>query len=126
MDTIEIKIDFDGEVKINNEYTANAPIEMTWFPNNDLIIETQYEKIVFNSASAFSGTCKKIVSQEFSPQIPLDAPASYIIKPKKADKNLTIVKDIKLQLMKNNVAHYIVINDKFAYLIKGDLPLENQ
>jgi len=96
METIKINIDYTGEVTINNAHTAVAPLEMIWFPNNDLIVETKFEKIVFNTNSE-SGS------------------SPYTIKPKVPDKSLEIVKDVKMQLAKNNIGYYVILNDRYAY-----------
>lgn len=103
MDTIKIRIDYDKEVKINNEYTCQAPVKMNWFPENDLIVETPFEKIVFNT----NGKTQK------------DGEV-YVITPQKEDNNLTPVNNIKLQLVKNNLAYYLIINDKYAYKLPSN------
>jgi len=91
VDTINLRIDFEGEVTLNGECTVRAPIEMVWFADNDLVIETPYEKIVFCSSEPFS-----------------------VITPKVADKELTAVRGVELKLVENNVARYVIVNDKYA------------
>jgi len=98
VNTIKLKINFDGEVTLNNNLKARAPFEMKWFPDNDLVIETSYERIVFNTAT-------------FQPVVE----GVYLVTPKTADKNLEQIKDANIKLYKNNVAAYLVINDKFAF-----------
>ena len=98
MNTIQLKIDYDQEFTINREYTMDKAIEMIWFPDNDLLIETKYETIVFNT-----NTFKPVVD------------GVYIITPSKADKNLEEIKNVDIKLFRNNVARYLVINNKFAY-----------
>ena len=90
MNTIKIKVDYDGAVKLNGEHTLSAPFETMWFPDNDLTIETAHEKLTVNSKTDITVT------------------------PKKADRKLEILPDVKLQLAKNNMAHYVIINDRFA------------
>jgi len=96
MDTIKLKIIFDGEIKLNGE-VVQAPLEMTWFPNTDLTIETKYEKIFFNSAT--------------------DA----TITPKVPDKKLEFIADANVRLAKNNLAHYVIINDRYAVKLPSSI-----
>ena len=91
MNTIKIRIDFDGEVKLNNECTVRAPLEMTWFADNDLIIETEFEKIIVNTNF------------------------DEVITPKVASKELSVVSVESLNLVKNNVARYLIVDGKYAY-----------
>lgn len=97
MDTIRVKVNYIGEITINGEHTADAPLEMIWFPDNDLIIETQFEKILVNSRE------------------------NVTITPKVADKNLQPIKDIDIKLLQNNVAKYLIINNKLAYKLPSNI-----
>jgi len=97
MEIINVKVNYNGEVTINNEFTAEAPLEMTWFPNNDLVIETMYEKVVVNSKE------------------------DIVVTMQEADKNLTLIKDANIKLMQNNVAKYLIVNDKFAYRLPSSI-----
>jgi|GEM_PF-1823979 len=101
MDTISVKVNYNGEVKINDEHTAVAPLEMVWFPDNDLVIETMYERIVFNES---------LQKGEF-----------FVITPQVGENNLVEVKDVDIKLMQNNLAKYIIVNDKFAYRLPNSL-----
>ena len=91
MNTILIKVNHIGEIRIADELTIQAPIEMIWFPNIDLVLETEHERIVVNSGE------------------------DIIITPKAVDKNLTPVKDVDIKLMQNDVSKYLIINEKFAH-----------
>ena len=91
MNTIKITIDYPKEITLNGEYKTAAPVVVTWFPNIDLVIQTEFEKIVFNSAN--------------------DA----VITPQSPNPELTDIKDVSLKLVQNNLAKYIIINDKYAY-----------
>ena len=106
MNTIQIRIEHEGEVTINNECKAAAPVEMMWFAGNDLVVETRYEKIIFNSANAEAED------------------GVFIIRPKAAENNLTVVPDVTLKLVRNNVAKFVIINDKYAYRLPGDFLIE--
>ena len=97
MDTIAVKVNYSGVVKVNSEFEAEAPLEMVWFPGNDLIIETKYERIVVNSD------------------------VDVVVQPKVAEKTLTLIKDANIKLMQNNVARYLILDDKWAFR----LPLTN-
>ena len=97
MQTIQIKIDYQGEVTLNDEHKTKAPLEMTWFPGTDLIIETEFERIVVNSEE------------------------NITVTPKVADRNLEIVKDVKLQLAKNNLAAYVIINEKYIHQLPSKI-----
>jgi hypothetical protein len=97
MQTIKIKINYNGDVKINNEYTASAPLEMLWFPDNDLTVETKYEKIVSNT--------------DKDTEITLRTP----------DKKLEPVKTEKLEIVKNNLAHYVIVNNKYAFKLPSNI-----
>jgi len=91
MELITVKVNYNEQITINNEYSAKGPIEMTWFPNNDLIIETEYEKIVFNGDE----------DTVITPQVP--------------EKSLSLVENANVKLVQNNVARYVVIDDKYAF-----------
>ena len=90
MNTIKITIGYTEDLTINNEYTTKGPVEITWFPDNDLIIETKYEKITVNTDK------------------------DEVVIPKVAGKDLEII-NADLKLAKNNVARYVIIDDKYAY-----------
>ena len=91
MTTINIKIDYPDEITINGEYTTRGPVEMRWFPNTDLVVETAHEKIVVNT------------------------PVDQVVVPRIADKNLEVVVGANLKLAKNDVARYVIIDDTFAF-----------
>jgi len=92
METIKVKIDFQGEITLNNECVVTAPLEIVWFPDNDLIIETPHEKIVVNTRESFT-----------------------VITPQVAQKELTPINDVNLKLVQNNVAKYLIVDGKVAY-----------
>jgi hypothetical protein len=56
MDTLQFILRYTGKVTVNGEYTADIPrgsaLEINWFPNNDLIIETPDGKFTFNESAA--------------------------------------------------------------------------
>jgi hypothetical protein len=97
MNTIKIKIEYDGEVTLNNEFTAHVtqknPLELYWFPDSDLSVQTRDEKSVFNSK---------------------DSEPPYIIRPKSTDKNLKIIDGVDLKLAESGTAKFLVVNNKFA------------
>jgi hypothetical protein len=96
MNTIKLKINYNGEIKLNGD-TARAPLEMIWFPDTDLNIETQFEKIIFNGK------------------------ADATITPKVPDKKLEFVENANLKLAKNNLAHYVIINDRYAFKVPSNI-----
>ena len=83
---------------MNGECDTTAPVEMTWFADTDLIVETPYQKITFNSAR----------------ETPIVA-GVYVIRPLTPEKHLTPIEGLTLRLVKNNVAQYLVVGDKYAY-----------
>ena len=97
MDTIKVKVNHIGDVKINNEYTQYAPFEMIWFKDNELILETDHEKIIITPST------------------------DTTITPKTPENNLTPVKNIDVKVLQNNVAKYLVINNKKAYRLPESL-----
>ena len=106
MKLIKVKIDYDGEVKLNNECTVKAPLEMRWFPDNDLVVETRDERIVFNSTHP--------VSPDGEP--PLYIRGEYfVVTPRVAEKKLVPVEGVDFKIMKNNVAVYLVVDGKRAF-----------
>jgi len=110
MTTIKITINYPEELNINGEYTARGPIEITWFPNVDLVIETAHEKIVFNSNTPPPGSLRESAAVP-----PSSAEGNYVITPYVADKNLEVVVGANLKLAKNDVARYVIIDDTFAF-----------
>lgn len=93
MNTITLRIDYAGEVTLNGEYTATAPFTMTWFRDVDLVLETTHERKVFNGAT--------------------DA----VITLKTPSRELEIIEGVKLQIAKNEMCRYVIINDKYAVKI---------
>ena len=65
MEVITITIEYNGEVTMNNEYTCKAPIEMSWFPRNDLIIEADGKKRVINTDKCAAGGSYRLPSSLF-------------------------------------------------------------
>jgi hypothetical protein len=96
MDTIHLKIDFAGEIKLNNECTVMGPVTMTWFPNVDLVIETKFEKIMYNGNK------------------------DGVVTPKTPDKTLKPVEGVDLKMVENNIGRFVLINDKFALPVHTD------
>ena len=103
METIKIVIDYGGEIALNGEFTAIGPIEMDWFPDNNLIVETEDDRIVFNS-----------IREQPSGGV-------YTIRPKKIQKQLQVLaseeKEIfgekfKLELAKNDDRQYLTVTGK--------------
>ena len=97
MDTIKVKVNYNGRITVNSEYTTKGPIEVTWFPNTDLVIETEFEKIVVNTDK------------------------DETIVPEIASNDLEEIGDVGLKLCKNNISKYLIINDKYAYRLPSDI-----
>jgi len=97
MDTINIKVNYNGKIKLHGEYECMGPIAITWFKNVDLIIETEGETIVHNGDK--------------------DA----YISPAPVDKNLQPVDGVDLKLMKNNHARYVIVDNKFAFKLPNNV-----
>jgi len=91
VNTINIKLNYTGEVLLNNEFRTNAPLDITWFPNTDLFIDTGFEKITVNEQ------------------------ADAVITPKVPTSELEEIPCKSLRLVKNNVARYLIVDEKFAY-----------
>ena len=110
MNTIIITIDYDGEITLGKEYSASGPLSLNWFSDNDLLIETKEDSILFNT-NKFTTVNDGL----------------YIIRPKKTDKQLHVVatekatlfqKKMELELAHNSTDKYLIINvdgKKFAY-----------
>ena len=110
MNTITIVIDYDGEITLGKEYTEKGPLRLSWFTENDLLIETKEESILFNTT-------------RYKPGID----GTYVIHPKRTDKDLHVVatekttlfqKEMELELAHNSTDKYLIINvdgKKFAY-----------
>ncbi|MDR0462162.1 MAG: hypothetical protein LBG88_02390 [Christensenellaceae bacterium] len=96
MNTIKIKVEYQGDFLLNNEHTCKGPVEILWFPNVDLLIETQGERIVVNTDQ------------------------DEVIIPRPASGNLEVIKNIDIQLVKNNMRHYILIGGKVACPLPAD------
>lgn len=97
MDTIKIKVDYSGDYKING-MPATTPTTFTWFRDNPVTIETKFERITVTPT------------------------ADMTITPQIATKSLEFIKDANLKLAKNNIATYVIIDDKYAYR----LPIPNK
>ena len=65
VETIRIILELDDEFSINGEYTGNGPLEMDWFPRNDLILETGGKKVVVNTDNTTAGGVYKITKEIF-------------------------------------------------------------
>jgi hypothetical protein len=65
MEVITITIEYDGEVTLNNEYTCKCPIEMSWFPRNDLLLEANGIKRVINTDKTVAGQSFKLPGSIF-------------------------------------------------------------
>lgn len=97
MNTIKLKINYDGDVKLNGE-TKVAPLEMFWFAGVDLNISTVSEDVIFNSNRFLVG-----------------ADGVYKVDLKPRDKKLEIVDGANIKLFKSGDGAYLVVNDKYAY-----------
>ena len=110
MQTINIIIDYHGEVTLEKEFRALAPLKLEFFKNTDLNIETSDEKITFNSNSW---------AQEQN--------GDFIVRLKKPDDVLKVIatesvkifnKSFDLELAHADENKYLIIyfnNRKFAY-----------
>jgi len=65
MDIIKITIEYTGEITINNEYTTKGPLEMSWFPRNDLTLEANGIKRVINCDKTLNGGAYKLPNYLF-------------------------------------------------------------
>jgi len=106
---IKVLVNYNGTVTINGDYKTTAPVEMSWFPDNDLVIETEYETITFNTANPDT-----YVYAETPYPV-------YTVTPRQGARELTPVENVQIKLMENNVAKYLIVNDKFAYRLPNSL-----
>ena len=124
MQTIKLIIEYNGRVTLNGEYTTNVtaakPLVMTWFAHNDLTIETEHEKIIFNTDTAGkdnSPFCKGACSN----CTVAIGDGGFLIRPKAAPAELTIVASeqhtifknkLTIELAKGGNQFYMTINEE--------------
>lgn len=65
MDTITINIDYQGEITLANQYTTQAPLVLSWFVGNDLVIEANGKKITLNCDKVIAGSVYKLPHNVF-------------------------------------------------------------
>ena len=65
MKTIKIIIETDKEITLNGEYTCVGPVEMSWFPRNNLVIEVAGKKLTLNTDTTEFGRVYRLPAGVF-------------------------------------------------------------
>ena len=62
---ITVAIEYRGEITLNNDFTTTAPLELAWFPNNNLTIDARGKKFVFNADNTTAGQTYRLPASIF-------------------------------------------------------------
>jgi len=65
MDIIQVTIEYGGEITFGGEYTAKGPLQISWFPGNDLKVEANGKTVTISAKNAIAGSVYKLPKSLF-------------------------------------------------------------